>query len=114
MNLEGLGPEKAPLLPRGEELRKAKKDGPYHGNQTRQETEPSLPLLVPTVDVSKEMWLDELKSNVLDKQYSIVVIGQPPVPDRLGLKLALRLTSWGKLHTCFLIWKMGVITALTT
>lgn len=75
---------------------------------------PSLPLLVPTVDVSKEMWLDELKSTGLDKQYSIVVTGRPPVPDRLGFKLALRLTSWGKLHTCFLIWKMGVIIALTT
>lgn len=36
VNFEGLSPEEAPLLPRGEELRKAERDGPHHGNKTRQ------------------------------------------------------------------------------
>lgn len=68
MSLEGLGPEDAPLVPRGEDLRKAKRAGPHHGNETRQgKLNPNLPLLVPTVNVSKEMWLDEFNSIVLDK-----------------------------------------------
>lgn len=32
VNFEGLSPEEVPTVPRGEELRKAERDRPHHGN----------------------------------------------------------------------------------